>query len=216
MKLLVPTSLKDISLVQYQTYLKELENNKDKSEDYFNIKRLQIFCNLSYSEVLNIDYVSIIEISNTITDVLNSQNEYVERFTIDGITFGWIPNLDEMNYGEFLDLNNNISDWDNMHVAMGVLYRPIIKELKNKYAIAPYAGDKYHKQLKEIKLDAVVGAMVFFWNLGTDLAIATVNYLEQEVNKIPLEQQTTLAKSGVGMQQLTNSLRETLQEMKRF
>lgn len=216
MKLLVPTSLKDITLVQYQTYLRELENNKDKSEDYFNIKRLQIFCNLSYSEVLNIDYVSIIEISNTITDVLNSQNEYVERFTIDGINFGWIPNLDEMNYGEFLDLNNNISDWENMHVAMGVLYRPIIKELNKKYAIEPYAGDKYHEQLKEIKLDAVVGAMVFFWNLGMDLATATVNYLEQEVSKIPLEQQTTLAKNGVGMPRLTNSLREMLQEMKRF
>lgn len=216
MKLLVPTSLKDITLKQYQTYLKELENNKDESEEYFNIKRLQIFCNLSYSEVMLIDYGSIIEISNTITQVLNSQNEYVERFTIDGINFGWMPNLDEMNYGEFLDLNNNISDWDNMHVAMGVLYRPIIKELKNKYAIEPYGGDKYHEQLKNIKLDAVVGAMVFFWNLGTDLAIATVNYLEEEVAKIPLEQQITLAKNGVGMQQLTNSLREMLQEMKRY
>ena len=216
MKVTVPTSLKDISLSQYQTYLRELENNKDETEDYFQIKRLQIFCNLSYAEVLNIDYGSIIEISNKITEVLTSQNDYIERFTIDGINFGWIPKLDDMNYGEFLDLNNNISDWENMHVAMGVLYRPIIKELRNKYAIEPYAGDKYHKELKEIKLDAVVGAMVFFWNLGTDLAIATVNYLEEEVSKMDFKEQITLVENGVGMQQLTSSLKEMLQEMRRF
>jgi len=216
MRVTVPTSLKDISLSQYQTYLRELENNKDESEDYFQIKRLQIFCKLSYAEVLNIEYGSIIEISNKITEVLNSQNDYIERFTIDGINFGWIPKLDDLNYGEFLDLNNNISDWENMHVAMGVLYRPIIKELQKKYAIEPYAGEKYHKELKEIKLDAVVGAMVFFWNLGMDLGIATANYLEVEVNKMPLDQQIILQRSGVGMQQLTTSLKEMLQEMKQY
>ena len=216
MRVTVPTSLKDISLSQYQTYLRELENNSDESEDYFKIKRLQIFCNLTYEQVMNIQYGSITEISNKIDEVLNSKNDYVERFIINGINFGWIPNLDEMNYGEFLDLNNNISDWENIHIAMGVLYRPIIKELQNKYAIEPYAGDKYHEQLKHIKMDCVVGAMVFFWNLGMDLGIATANYLEVEVNKMPLEQQILLQRSGVGMQQLTTSLKEMLQEMKQF
>lgn len=214
MKVTVPTSLKDISLSQYQTYLRELKNNKDESDEYFRIKRLQIFCNLTYEQVLNIQYGSITEISNKIDEVLNSKNDYIERFTIDGINFGWLPKLDDMSYGEFLDLNNNISDWENMHVAMGVLYRPIIKELQNKYAIEPYGGDKYHEQLKHIKMDCVVGAMVFFWNLGMDLGIATANYLEEEMNKMSFQQQLTLVESGVGMQQLTTSLTEILQKMK--
>ena len=214
MRVTVPTSLKDISLSQYQTYLRELENNKDESDDYFRIKRLQIFCNLTYEQVLNIQYGSITEISNKIDEVLNSKNDYVERFTIDGINFGWLPKLDDMSYGEFLDLNNNISDWENMHVAMGVLYRPIIKELQNKYAIEPYGGDKYHEQLKHIKMDCVVGAMVFFWNLGMDLGIATANYLEEEMNKMSFQQQLTLVENGAGMQQLTTLLTEILQKMK--
>jgi hypothetical protein len=214
MRVTIPTSLKDISLSQYQTYLRELENNKDESDDYFRIKRLQIFCQLTYEQVLNIQYGSITEISNKIDEVLNSKNDYIERFTIDGINFGWLPKLDDMSYGEFLDLNNNISDWENMHVAMGVLYRPIIKELQNKYAIEPYGGDKYHEQLKHIKMDCVVGAMVFFWNLGMDLGIATANYLEEEMSKMSFQQQLTLVESGVGMQQLTTSLTEILQKMK--
>lgn len=212
MKILVPTSLADITLSQYRNYLQFVDLNQ--SEDFLMIKRIEIFCNLSNEDVMNFQFNSIVDISQKIYEVLNSQNEFIEKVTINGIDFGFIPKLDDMNYGEFLDLNNNISDWENIHIAMGVLYRPIVKRYKNLYTIEEYQGDKYHSYIKDITMDAVVGAMVFFWNLGKDLAESTLKYLEQEANKMNFQTQLTLLENGVGTQQLTTSLGEILQKTK--
>jgi hypothetical protein len=40
----------------------------------------------------------------------------------DGVTleFGMIPELDKMTFGEYIDLESYITDWDNMHKAMAV------------------------------------------------------------------------------------------------
>ena len=43
----------------------------------------------------------------------------------DEVEFGFIPKLDNISLGEFVDLDSYMSDWDNMHKAMAVLYRPV-------------------------------------------------------------------------------------------
>jgi hypothetical protein len=50
-----------------------------------------------------------------------------------------------------------------MHKAMAVLFRPIKKKQGTKYLIEDYEGShKYSELMKEIPLDVVMGAMVFF------------------------------------------------------
>ena len=51
---------------------------------------------------------------------------------------GFIPKLDDISLGEYIDIETNISDWQKMHKAMAVLYRPVNFKLGNKYGIAPY------------------------------------------------------------------------------
>jgi len=164
---------------------------------------------------LNLEYESVENISNILDGILESQPELVQKFTIDGVKFGWLPELDKMTYGELLDLNGNISEWSNMHIAMGVLYRPIKQEIKNgMYNIERYEGDKYHKQLRQMPLSAVIGSMVFFWNLGTDLLASIIKFLETEEETF--QSQLNLTSTGIGIAQLTNLLEETLQDMKRL
>jgi hypothetical protein len=217
MKIIVPTSLKDIKLSQYIEYLNliEITSDEDQKKGYLKTKKVQLFCNLTIEEVLNIQTTSLNSISDMIDDVLNSKSDRVERVKLGNKVFGWLPKLDDMSWGEFLDLNNNISDWKTVYIAMGVLYRPITFERKGKYLVEDYKTDKYHDLIKDIPMDCVVGAMVFFWNLGMDLGIYTAKYLEAEATKMEFQKQLTLVESGVGLQHLTNSLTEMLQSMKK-
>jgi hypothetical protein len=215
MKVSVPTSLKDITLSKYLEYLKAIkEADKHPDPNYLEIKKIEIFCNLTHIEVLNIEYTFINSISERIDEILKEEPELVMKFKVGNITFGWLPKLDDMKYAEFLDLNTNISDWETIIHSMGVLYRPITKEFNGKYLVEEYKGDTYHDALKQMPMDAVVGAMVFFWKLGLDCTTYILKYLEQK-NTMTFQKQLNLVETGVGMQQSMNSLGATLQSMKR-
>jgi len=218
MKIVVPTSLADIRLSQYQRYLKAVEQAKEmKEEKWLDVIMVEIFCGLTRIEALNIEYSFITDIAERIGQVLKEEPPLVERFQVGDLTFGWLPKLDDMSYAEFLDLNVNIGDWENIVTAMGVLYRPIKKEFNGKYLVEKYKGDTYHDALKEMPMDAVVGSMVFFWNLGIDCTTYIVKYLETEIAMaMDIQKQMNLVENGVGMQRSMNCLIQTLQSIKRY
>lgn len=213
MKLVIPSSLNDITLIQYQEYNQEIESRKKlpDAEEYLKIKKIEIFCKLSREQIMNLEYDSVENISNILDNILEKQPALVEKFEVNGIKFGWLPDLDKMSYGELLDLNGNISDWSAMHIAMGVLYRPIKNESNGLYNIEKYEGDKYHQQMRKMPLSAVIGAMVFFWNLGLDCLKYILNSSEMERE---FQSHPNLKNLGIGTQQLTNSLEETLRNMR--
>jgi len=213
MKLVIPSSLNDITLIQYQEYNQEIESRKKlpDAEEYLKIKKIEIFCKISREQIMNLEYDSVENISNILDNILEKQPALVERFEVNGIKFGWMPDLDKMSYGELLDLNGNISDWSAMHIAMGVLYRPIKNESNGLYNIEKYEGDKYHQYMRKMPLSAVISAMVFFWNLGLDCVKYILNSLEMETE---LQSHQSLNPTGIGIQQSMNWLGETLQSMK--
>lgn len=213
MRLTVPSSLNDITLIQYQEYHEEIEKRKKlpDADEYLKIKKIEIFCKIPREQIMQLEYNSVEDISKILDDILEEQPNRVERFQLNGIKFGWMPDLDKMAYSELLDLNNNISDWSAMHIAMGVLYRPIKNESNGLYNIEKYEGDKYHKQIRNMPLSAVLGAMVFFWNLGLDCVKYILNSLEMEKE---FQSQLTLTETGIGIRQSMNSLEGILQNMK--
>lgn len=215
MKVTVPSSLADITLSQYLRYLQAIKDaEKQTDESYLEIKMLEIFCNLTHVEVLDIQYSYVSSIVEKLSRIIKEEPPLVQKFKVGDITFGWLPKLDDMPYGELLDLISNISDWDTMVTAMGVLYRPITLEVNGRYLVEKYKGDTYHDALKEMPMSAVVGSMVFFWNLGLDCTTYITKSLEV-VDKMTFQKQVNLVESGIGMRQSMNSLEETLQSMKR-
>lgn len=213
MKLVIPSSLNDITLIQYQEYNQEIESRKKlpDAEEYLKIKKIEIFCKISREQIMNMEYDSVENISNILDNILERQPELVERFKVNGIEFGWMPDLDKMTYAELMDLNGNISDWSAMHIAMGVLYRPIKNESNGLYNIEKYEGDKYHQYIRKMPLSAVIGSMVFFWNLGLDCVKYILNSLEMETE---FQSHPNLNQTGIGIPQLTNWLGETLPNMR--
>jgi hypothetical protein len=219
MKLIVPSNLTEISLSKYQEYLKAFEQSKTEknAETFLSLKILEIFCELTTEQSKQIRQDDANKVVKIIVDLLVQEPPLVERFTLEGIEFGWVPKLDDLNFGEFLDLNNNITSWENVVIAMGVLYRPITEQTKEgKYNIEEYNGDKYHHLLKDMPISAVFGANVFFWNLGTDLVTATHKYLEKELSKMSSQQKHNLQQNGDGIVHYLNLLKMTLQKLKRY
>jgi hypothetical protein len=132
-----------------------------------------------------------------------------------GVEFGFIPNLDDMTFGEYTDLDTYITDWEQMHKAMAVLYRPIKKNgLNGTYEIEKYNGSiTYSDVMKHAPLDVVFGANVFFYTLGNELLKSTMTYLENNKEIQTILHQHNLEKDGDGIVQSMLLLKETLSNL---
>ena len=214
-ELTIPTSLNDIKLAQYQKFLSIAKDNEDG--EFLQQKMVQIFCGIDLKDVASIRYKDVFDINNNINNLFTKENRFIQRFKMGGVEFGFIPNLDEMSTGEYMDLDTYITDWDTMHNAMAVLYRPITNKLGNKYQIEEYKGSlTYADVMKHTPLDVVLGAMVFFYNLGNDLLKSTINYLEQnpQVQNILNKHNSENATDGMQVSMLL--LKETLEDLMKF
>ena len=208
----VPDSLSDIKLRQYQKFVKETKDNEDT--DFIQNKIIEIFCNVRATDVKKIKYTDIKKISDRINKLFEEKPALVRNFNLYGVNYYFIPNLDEISLGEYIDIDTYISDWDNIHIAMNVLYRPLKQKLKEKYLIEDY-NENNNTVLQDMPLDAVMSSIFFFYHLGNDLLKVIVNYLQnnQEIQQA-LDQ--TSVKSGDGITVSMLSLKETLRNLKKL
>jgi len=210
----IPTELNEIKLSQYQAFLKIAKDNTD--EEFLHQKMVQTFCGIDLKEVAEIRYKEVIEITESLGRMFDVKNhKFINRFKMGGVEFGFIPNLDDMTFGEYTDLDTYINDWEQMHKAMAVLYRPIKKNgLNSTYEIEKYNGSiTYSDVMKHAPLDVVFGATVFFYNLGNELLSSTMTYLEKDKEIQNILQQANLEKGGGGIVQSMLLLKETLQTL---
>ena len=131
----IPTTLKEITLEQYQQWLKVAEG-KEMSL-FLQQKMIEIFCNTPLKSVLDIRANDVDEITNSIGSLFDNKTTFVDRFELNNKEFGFIYDLDKISLGEFVDLDK-LTEWDLMHKAMAVLYRPITFKKGNKYLIEDY------------------------------------------------------------------------------
>ena len=207
----IPTELNEIKLSQYQAFLKIAKDNTD--EEFLHQKMVQTFCGIDLKEVAEIRYKEVIEITESLGKMFDVKNhKFINRFKMGGVEFGFIPNLDDMTFGEYTDLDTYINDWEQMHKAMAVLYRPIKKNgLNSTYEIEKYNGSiTYSDVMKHAPLNVVFGATVFFYNLGNELLSSTMTYLEKDKEIQNILQQANLEKDGGGIVQSMLLLKETL------
>jgi hypothetical protein len=209
-KISIPTDLSEIKLSQYQKFLKIVKENEES--DFLNHKMIQIFCNIDLNVVDAMKQKDVEDAVNTIGSLFKQLPPLSQKFELNGMTFGFIPNLDDMSAGEYMDLDNYAINWDEMHKAMAVLYRPIKQKLGEKYLIEDYEGtDKYSELMKDAPLNVVLGAMVFFWHLGKELLTSTIHYLEQSPAIVSMNK-ANLESGGVGILASMDLLREMLDD----
>lgn len=192
----IPESLKEINLNQYQQWLKIAEG--EEMTDFIKQKMIEIFCGVNLKQVLQIKATDIESIVNDLNNLFKQDVKLTDRFKLDGLEFGFIPKLDDMSFGEYVDLDTYLADWQQMDKAMSVLFRPVTFTKKNKYLIEEYeSATKYN--LKEMTLDIVFGSLVFFYNLRNELQKHILSYLANQTEiTLPPETKASLL-SGVGI-----------------
>ena len=203
--LLVPTSLHDIPLKHYQKFIKTFENADDYTEDYAALKMLEIFCGVPYNEAIKFKIGDINRVVSKLNEALAEKPSLINKFKLGSTEFGFVPELNDLTFGEFVDIESNITDWDNMHKAMAVLYRPIVKKYKKKYEIEKYRGDNWYDAMLDMPASVAVSAIVFFYNLETDLLNLTLDSGQVPSLQTQSSTQTqTLTKSGGGIHRYTD------------
>ena len=218
----VPKELSAITLQQYQKYLKVMEANDDAEDtEFINLKVLEIFCGVTMKEAYKLPLAEFSFIINHIVNIFKEDTPLQRDFTLtdpkgDSVTFGFIPKLDDISLGEFIDLDNYIGDWQQIHKAMAVLYRPITFRKGDLYLIEDYEGsDKYSEVMKDAPVNVALGAVVFFYRLGNVLSSYLLDSLTQEMKK-DQELIKDLEQSGGGINQYMQSLEEMSQNLKKL
>lgn len=175
MKLEVPNSLRGITLSAYQNYLEIEEPNEQDI--------LSVLLGIDMDVMRMIKAKSITELGTHLKNLLDKDHKLIRRFRLNGIEFGFIPNLDNASSGEIWDIEELIGSPKTMHRAMAVMYRKVIYEKKSKkqYRIEKYEPGKYDEIMKNAPLDVVLGANVFFYTLTSDLLNAIPKYMRAEV-----------------------------------
>ena len=210
MKITIPSALKDITLFQYKQYLNIQEQSTDNR--ILEAKMIQIFCNLKLEEVMLLKLNDSQEIINIILKTFDEKPSLIKTFKIKDVEYGFHPKLDNLTFGEYIDLDTYISDWENIEKAMNVLYRPIIAKVKNKYSINNYNTETSIKLL-DMPMDAVMSSIFFLWNLGLELSTIMTNSLENQDHKV-LTQYLNSIPNTDGINQFMDSLKGTFQSLK--
>ena len=196
-KLNVPENLSEITLAQYQRWVKIIDKEEEVGT-FYQQKMIEIFCNAELQHIMQMRVKDIEEITTHLNTLFNEKPEFKPLFRLEDEEFGFIPKLDEMTFGEYIDLDNYLTDWQQMDSAMAVLFRPVTFKRKGKYLIEDYvSSEKY--DLSEMPLDVVLGSLVFFCNLKQELLKHILSYLKtQEVVDIP-QNLKALLENGVGI-----------------
>jgi hypothetical protein len=215
-EIVIPTSLSEIPLKSYQEFMKVVEKSND--EEFIGQKTIEIFCGLKMKDVVKVKWSDVKSLTLHLNEIFKAKPKFQATFKIQDTEFGFIPNLEDMTFGEYIDLESNISNVETFHKAMAVMYRPITKKVKDRYEIFEYTGtDEFSEVMKYASLDVVLGATVFFSTLGNDLVQHTLTSLEKEIQKNPkimtLAKERNLINDGDGTIQSMRFLKETLQSL---
>lgn len=159
-------------------------------DDY--ISKMVAITGLKRTQLLNVPMANLEKSVSAYVENLKADEKQFNKFiTIDGIKFGFHPNLKSITFGEWLDCIEFSKNYPHtIDRLMAVLYRPVTSEINDVYTIEEYDSNKnehYAKYMRKVKLPLVNGCMLFFSTLTTDLLSNFPEFLEEEMSKLKKE-----------------------------
>tara|TARA_R100000541_G_scaffold16392_1_gene26080 strand:- start:509 stop:1129 length:621 start_codon:yes stop_codon:yes gene_type:complete len=179
MKIKVPQDINDITVGEY---IKFNEINKEDTDDEFLIhKTINIFCGVDMRDIMNMDYEDAEMVASDIFHALSRDCKFSERFTLNGVEYGFITSLEGLTLGEYIDLETYLKDQKDLHKAAAVMYRPIVKQYRDLYEIEPYNSSiKNQELMKQAPVGTISQAVVFFYNIAKELLRGSLISSEKE------------------------------------
>jgi len=176
-ELKIPTSYADISLAKWLELQNELENYKDDPNAVTAIM-LYHLCGLDpkYLKGITVDDYTLVK--SELEGFLGNVDLPLQRIIkIDGIEYGFEPNLSQMSYGAYADITQykQLTIDNNWAKIMSILYRPVTHKKGEMYSIKAYDGEMREEMFLNVGMDIHFGALFFFVNLLMDLLNSILN-----------------------------------------
>ena len=128
----------DVTLENWMKIL-EAQGNRHKED----VETLKALSDIPETILKELDLVDVVEILKSLTDLQKVPTTRSVRriYKIDGVKYGFHPNLEKMTLGEWIDCETLIGKGlsGNMHYLMAILFRPILKHEGKKYNIEAYS-----------------------------------------------------------------------------
>jgi hypothetical protein len=211
----------EVSLKDYLKFYTAFKPYEDSEISNDNILSLWMFhiAGVSSAELRGIPKPRITQYTNEVNALYESAKTLplVKTFKLDGKEWGFIPDLENMSYGEYLDLvTYSQSTWENIPLIMSILYRPITYKNGQTYSIQEYAGtvdSQVQLFANELGMDIVWGAISFFFHLLRELLKDSLLSSLKETKKIlstDSQLKEDLHKNGALIEHSLHLLEETL------
>ena len=128
-------------------------------------------------------------IMNKIATLQQKQGTKLKRIIeIDGIEYGFHPDLDSITLGEYADLETFLKNGMEKNLAeiCAVLYRPIKEKKNDIYIIDAYDGDirLRTEEMKKMSAQQVQSALVFFYNFAKELSAILPSFLMERLKEM--------------------------------
>jgi hypothetical protein len=205
-KIEVPTKWSAVTLTQYLALRKDLETYNGE-EEAITACLFHHLCKfpLEYIQQLNID--TYIAIREDLISFFNNIDLPLQKFiTIDGVEYGFEPDLSRMAYGAYVDISKYETFEINEKWAeiMSILYRPVINTTGKLYDIKAYDGKIDGEKFMNVSMDIHFGTLFFLKTLLKDLLKDTQKSLTG-LTGLPQNIKSVLEKNGNLIQALSNS-----------
>jgi len=203
MKVTLPSDYSEITIAQYQKVWKVYE--KESNAHQAVRRTIECLGNLTEGTLEQAQWKDIESAAEKIHWFLSEpdasllRTELQNQVTLNNKQYGFIPNWSTLTVGEFADLETycNQGMFENLHIIMSIVYRPIALTRHDSYEIERYVPSKERKQLMlNLPMDVAIGALVFFCNIEKELVSITQPYSKQ---KEQMNQQKQLVLNGDGM-----------------
>jgi hypothetical protein len=200
--IVVPNSWSAITLRKYIQLTKDLKRFEDDDE----AQTAALFFHLCDLEPLilpKIDAETFLRIKDDLYSFLsNNQLPLQQKINIDGVQYGFYPNLSKIEYGAYVDISkyNEMELDEKWAEVMSILYRPITKQIGSLYEVKSYDGYIDREQWLDVTMDVHFGAWFFFINLSKELLKGILNSTKEM--GLPPNIKSILERSGEIIQQL--------------
>jgi hypothetical protein len=175
-KIIFPESVNELTVQQYQKFLKV----DDTNQTFQLLKACEIFLGIPLKKAMTYQSDQFFTMMAELLEMIGQKQKLQPIVEYNGKEYGFIPSLEELTLGEYVDLDEYLSDMEYLHKTVAVLYRPITQKIGYKYTIEPYEpNDGY----KDFPLGVALGALVFFYDLSKELSGIIQTSLEIQMPK---------------------------------
>jgi len=202
----VPKNWSAVTLRKYLELIKDMEVYKDTPEA-IDAALFHHLCGVQPNYLSKLDISIYTDIKEKLYKLMAVDDLPLKnKVLIDGVEFGFEPNLGEMEYGAYLDLQvfKEVRIDENWCKIMNILYRKVTNKIGGLYEIETYSAKDNSEKFLDVTMDVHFGAMFFFLHTYLDLLKDTQNSLKKELLVSLPNMKSILQKSGLGIPLFTN------------